>query len=475
MDPLIAIVSGLAAAALSLATAAHIILTKRDVRAAIGWTATALFVPVIGPLLYVLLGVNRIKRKAHRLRAEVSRTRATLTSSSVPSGLAAALGTRTHILALERLVDGVTAEPLCEGNVVTALIDGDATYPAMIDAIDSATTHVELVTYIFDNDPAGRRVAAALIRARERGVTVRVLIDAAGVHYSDPPIDGVLLERGVRAERFMPAFSARFSPYFNLRNHRKILIVDGRIGFTGGMNIRGSCVLLEAPQDPTHDVHFLLRGPVLRHLHDAFAEDWLFTTGETLEMTTPPPVQGGRTFARGIPDGPDEDMDKMRWTFLGALACARSNVRIVTPYFLPDAAVTTALDVAAMRGVEVDIVLPSQGNLRIVEWAMWGQLRQVLRRGCRVWLTPLPFDHSKLFVVDDVWSLIGSANWDPRSLRLNFEFGVECYDPVLAAEITGIIEKKRSSARQIFIGDVENRPISLRLRDGLARLMSPYL
>jgi cardiolipin synthase len=165
----------------------------------------------------------------------------------------------------------------------------------------------------------------------------------------------------------------------------------------------------------------------------------------------------------------------MRWTILGALACARRSVKVVTPYFLPDPALITGLSLASMRGVDVDIVLPSRSNLRIVDWACRAQLWQVLERGCRVWLTPPPFDHTKLFVVDDRWVLIGSANWDPRSLRLNFEFGLECYGREPAETMSRLCTEKIAGARRLTRAEVDGRSLPVRLRDACARLLTPYL
>ena len=150
-------------------------------------------------------------------------------------------------------------------------------------------------------------------------------------------------------------------------------------------------------------------------------------------------------------------------------------MRVLTPYFVPDAALITAVDVAAMRGVEVDIVLPARSDLPHVHWAAWGQLWQVLERGCRLWTTPPPFDHTKLMVVDSAWTLFGSANWDPRSLRLNFELDVECYDPDLAARAEALVEERIARAREVTLAAVDARPLPVKLRDGVARLLSPYL
>jgi len=161
--------------------------------------------------------------------------------------------------------------------------------------------------------------------------------------------------------------------------------------------------------------------------------------------------------------------------FLGALACAQKSVRIVTPYFIPDQGLISALDVTALRGVKVEILLPEASNLALVQWASTAQLWQVLARGCRVYFTPPPFDHSKLMVVDDGWALFGSSNWDARSLRLNFEFGVECYDAALAAQLNALIEQKLARAREVTSAELNGRSLPVKLRDGIARLAAPYL
>jgi len=183
----------------------------------------------------------------------------------------------------------------------------------------------------------------------------------------------------------------------------------------------------------------------------------------------------GTVIARGIADGPDEDHDKLQWTILGALDCARRSVRIVTPYFLPDQSMISALNLAAMRGIEVDIILPAQSNLRVVQWASTALLWQVLEHGCRIWLTPPPFDHSKIMLVDGCWSFIGSSNWDARSLRLNFEFNVECYDCELAASLDRLVRDKLTVARQLSLEEVDRRSLPVKLRDNGARLFTPYL
>lgn len=461
-----------------VAATVHVVLHKRDSRAAIGWAGVIWLTPLVGPLLYFLFGVNRIRRKARRLRRPLDPPE----SAGFPEFGPADDGPEPppgaeHLGTLVRLVGSVTGRPLLSGNRVVPLHGGEEAYPEMLAAIRGAVRSVALGTYIFDNDQAGRMFADALADAVARGVEVRVLIDAVGSHYTWPSIVRRLHRGRVPTARFLPQLLPWYFPYANLRNHRKVLVVDGRVGFTGGMNIRQGHDATLKPRHPIRDLHFRLDGPVVARLQEAFADDWEFTTGE--------PLQGERWFtelsaagpahARVVPSGPDDDFEKLRTTFFGALSCARESVRVMTPYFLPDSALISALNVAALRGVKVDILLPQRNNLYLVQWASTAELWQVLGHGCRVWLVPPPFDHSKLMLVDGVWSLIGSANWDARSLRLNFELDVECYDPALAAALDGLVRQKIERAVPVTLADVENRNVLLKLRDGVARLFSPYL
>ncbi|QLH39019.1 MAG: PLDc N-terminal domain-containing protein [Defluviicoccus sp.] len=468
---------------LAAVVSAHVILHKRDVRAAIGWLGLIWLVPLAGSVLYALFGINRIRRRASGLKAHRSPLRpdarhAAAAPASVPCGgqqLRDAAPPQP-LPALARLMDRVAGMPLVHGNHILPLAGGVAAYAAMLHAIETANRTLALSTYIFDADATGRRFVDALAAAAHRGVAVRVLIDGVGGRYSRPLVLTLLRERGVTAVEFLPSLFPLSLHYANLRNHRKILVADGRIGFTGGMNIRqGHC--LDEGRDAIDDIQFELHGPVVGHLMDTFADDWAFASGELLsgEDWFPRLPAAGPVTARGIAAGPDEAAERIRWAILGALSEARQRVRIVTPYFLPDATLSTALNLATLRGIALDIVLPARNNLRLMQWASWAKLARFLIHGCRVWLTPPPFDHGKLMTVDGAWSLIGSANWDPRSLRLNFELNVEAYDVSFASKLDDLIDARIARARPVTLDDVERRPLAFKLRDGAAWLLSPYL
>jgi cardiolipin synthase len=452
----------------------HALLHKRDSRAATLWLGIIWFLPLFGAILYLSLGINRIRRRA--LSLGVHKT----LGQPVPENLGESEHEGAeHLKMLARVVSRIVAQPLMPGNKIEPLVNGDEAFPAMLAAIESAQKTVSLATYIFDNDLSGQKFVEALARAVQRGVEVRVLIDAAGTRYSWPPVTRRLRRAKIPFARFLPA--SLLTPWrvatINLRNHRKTLIVDGRTAFTGGMNIRHGNVLADKPKSPVQDLHFRVEGPVVTQLQEAFVNDWAFCTGEILKGSEwfPELAEADGTTARAITDGPDADFEKARWTLLAALAEAQTSVRIVTPYFLPDVTLVSALNLAALRGVRVDIILPAQNNLPFVQWASRAMWWQVLGRGCRLWLTPPPFDHSKLMVVDGHWVLFGSANWDARSLRLNFELNVEGYGREFAQRMESVIEQKLRHAREVTLAEADGRPFLPKLRDAIARLFSPYL
>ena len=459
---------------LALVVSAHVILHKRDVRAAIGWVGLVWLVPVVGSALYALFGINRIRRRASELRLQ----RAAAPALPAAGGLSAAYpAAARHLFSIETLLDRITASPLTDGNRVVPLEGGTTAFAAMIAAIDGAQASVGLASYIFDADGAGLAFVAALKRAVARGVAVRVLIDGVGVHYGEPDVSVLLKKEGIAVALFLPTVFPLHLAYANLRNHRKILCVDGRIAFAGGMNIRHGH-LDDAPAAAAiRDVHFRVEGPVVQQVVQTFVEDWAFCCAEKLagDAWFPPLEARGPAFARAIAAGPDESFERIRWLILAALAQARERVRIVTPYFLPDLMLASALSVAALRGVDIDLVLPGKNNLLLVQWASQAKLANLVARGARVYLTPAPFDHAKLMTVDSAWSMVGSANWDARSLRLNFELNLACCDVGLATELDRLIDTRIARAAPLSLASLEARALPVRLRDGLAWLLSPYL
>lgn len=465
--------------ALGIFSAGHALLLKRDPRSALGWFVVCLILPGLGALGYWFLGVNRIRSKARRWRAR-GRMHFFEWESDEPGEevpLPAALR-RENFSALRSLSDAVTRRPLVSGNQLSLLHNGEEAYAAMLAAIAGAQQSVYLSSYIFAADHSGSAICAALQSAAARGVDVRVLVDALGERYFWPPIHWRLAQAGIRHARFLPFSLASWGFFVNLRNHRKLLIVDNRIGFTGGMNISDRHLL--ADRSLPHrvvDLHFQILGPVVGQMQEAFFEDWHFATGEAPQkpLTSPPPLPDGESFCRGISAGPNEDFEPLTWILVGALNCARKRVCIMTPYFIPERSLTTALCAAALRGVQVEIILPQQNNLPFVHWASQEYLAELVENKVCIYYQPPPFVHSKMLIMDQHYALIGSANIDPRSLRLNFEFNLEIFDQATAAALTRYFDTARAISVPVTAARLKATPLWMRLRNGFAKIFSPYL
>lgn len=454
----------------------HLLLRHRDYRSAAFWTALIIFAPLVGPFLYVFLGINILRRRGKHYRHgtyEPWRDPVPDFPLPFPPDNPA---TREH-QHFAKTLDRLSRFSFTAGNDITPLHSGDECMPRMLEAIRQARHSVTLASYIFEAIGIGQDFVTELGKAVKRGVQVRVMVDDAGTRYSWPPVIEALASAGVTARRFMPNRMILRLITMNLRNHRKIMVVDGCVAYTGGMNIREGNMLSRNPPHPVHDLHFEVRGPIVAQIQRVFAEDWEFCTGETLEGATwfPPLAECGRASAIGIVDGPDEDLEVMPATFLAALNAAREEVLIMTPYFLPNPVLSSALRLCAIRGVKVTILTPSQNNIPFVAWAAQTLYPDLLHVGCRIFESPPPFDHSKFFLVDGTWAFLGSTNWDPRSLRLNFEFNLACFDPALGQRLKADLEARLAVSREITQEGLEAAPLLHKLRNGFARLFIPVL
>lgn len=475
METLSFTIAGFLLLLLHIVVTVHIILHKDDVPSAIAWTGLVWLAPVIGCIAYIILGINRVRRKALRLHnrgADIF----TLTGKT-PEEIEKEVP--PSLWQLLRLGYKVHPQHLSLGNSVRPLINGDEAYPLMCAAIASAQKEVLIASYIFNNDKAGQMFIPALKQAVKNGAAVRMLIDGVGLNYSRPNIRAALKKiRGIEFSVFLPSRSPVNLPFVNLRNHRKMMIIDGQTAFFGGMNVAEGDLVSQHPKEPIQDVTFEIKGPVISQIARLFEEDWIFSGKKPFlpvasRLPKQQPPAAGHTAARIIPDGPDADYGKIERMCLGALACAQKSARIVTPYFLPQNDILSALETAAMRGVEVEVILPQKSNIFGMDWAMEANFRRLLSKGVKIYRTQPPFDHSKLFLVDDVWLFAGSANWDVRSFKLNFESNMECYDLELAKQVRKIIEDKKAKATPVQYQHMRP-PILRTLRNNALRLLTPY-
>lgn len=460
-------------ALLAFGAAGHALLHKSDSRSALGWVTICLLFPLAGPSFYILFGVNRVRRSASRMRREVqamSVDNPTLSPGTIinPATL------HRSFRQLDSVGRNILGDLLIGGNCVEPLFNGDQAYPQMLTAINEAQESVYLSTYIFATDSIGRLFIDALSRAVTRGVEVRVLIDGLGEKYYWPMASRLLKKKGVPTALFTPPKVFPPELHINLRNHRKILVIDDRLGFTGGMNISQKHVLHEQPRSPITDVHFILRGPIVGQLRETFLDDWLFATKEpiTLPPITPDPT--GDCLCRAVIDGPDEN-EPLKTLLTGILSAAQTSIRIMTPYFLPPRSMLFALKSAQYRGVQVQIILPERNNLPFVHWATQHILLDLLQAGISIAYQPAPFAHTKLLLVDDCYVHLGSANLDYRSLRLNFEMTLEVFDQNLAECLIRHFKQVWVQSVPVMPQTLTQRSLAIRLRDAFFWLFSPYL
>src|SRR4051794_34381101 len=332
-------------ATLSVLVTAHVLLRKREVGAAIGWIGLSWLSPFLGSALYYLLGINRVRQRARTLnRPDLDRAEGNTQHPVHRQG--------SVLEAIDRTGHRLSRRRAASGNSVVLLRNGDEAYPRMLAAIDAAVRSISLSSYILRDDAAGGPIIDALIRAHQRDVVVQVLLDGIGGGYFSSPAYRRLRHHGVPAARFMHSPLPWNMPFLNLRSHKKILVVDGQVGFAGGLNIGRENLLRSAPATPVRDCHFEFRGPVVCQLAGAFSADWSFVTGaEPTALGPEAPPRTGAATARVVTSGPDKDIEKIEILMLQAVTCARQSVLIMTPYFLPDERLVSALALAAMRGV----------------------------------------------------------------------------------------------------------------------------
>ncbi|MFT7007438.1 MAG: cardiolipin synthase [Colwellia sp.] len=475
---------------LSLLTSVHVLLFKENERTSLAWIGLVILSPVVGSLIYWLFGINRIKRLAQKkhpqtlkkeLKQELKKERKQELRHQENPIEFHHLPKNWH----SSIIAGHTIHPVnyVEKNSVEPLINGDMAYPAMIKSIQCAKRYIVLSSYIFDCDSLGRQFINALAQAHQRGVIVNVLLDGIGIGYSWHKSDQALKKLGVKTARFLPAISLTSIRFINLRNHRKILCVDGEVAYIGGMNLSQNN-LIKSAVHPIDDIHFKVTGPVIDQISQVFIEDWFFATRELIQfprfffkksVNTPERKNDKPVVARVIQDGPDEHHNRIRWTLINALVCAKTSVKIMTPYFIPDQVLMTALHSAALRGVAIEIIVPQHSNILFVDWVMEANFSRIIEYGIKIYKNKRPFDHSKIVIIDDIWSFIGSTNWDARSLEFNFEINLECFDTELNAKLTKFFALKKQNATLVIEDEINALPIYKKIRNNLFRLFSPYL
>jgi cardiolipin synthase A/B len=462
---------------LGLAAACHAIMNTRTSQGAIAWAVSLAMMPYLTLIPYLFLGRSKFAGyvDARRLRNENMRARAHAPEwdklVSAGEWPADELGVRVI-----RTLAQLGGMPLVPGNSVRTLVNGEATFGAIFDAIEQAKHYVMVQFFIVHDDALGDMLKDALLQCASRGVRTLFLYDSIGSFDLPSRYVKALREGGVVVHPFSTKrhFVNRFQ--LNFRNHRKIVVVDGERAFVGGHNVGVEYLGAKPPLSPWRDTHIEVRGPAVANIQFVFTEDWYWATQE-LPDCEPPRVapRDDNMFCLAMPTGPADRQETCSLFFVEMINAARRRLWITTPYLVPDEAVLSALRLAAMRGVDVRIMIPSRRDHYVVFEASTLYAFDAIRAGIRIFRYQPGFLHQKVVLIDDVAAAIGSANLDNRSFRLNFEIMVLTVHRGFAAEVEAMLMRDFAQTVEIDRGEYRDAPAWRKITMHLARLFAPIL
>lgn len=449
----------------------------REPRAMLSWILALIFLPIVGLSLYLLIGEPRLRRTRRRRRKRRLRY---IQSFSRRADLRTNRFHRTHaddpaISSFMKVATRMGGLPPTGGNEVVVHHDSEKMFLELSLAIQSARSHIHMEYYIFQPDDTGRAIRDLLVTKAREGVKCRLLLDFVGCWKLFPRFLRSLREAGVEVVFFMPVVPWRGRWRVNFRNHRKIVVIDGKVAFTGSQNIGDEYAGRDTV--PWRDTHVRIVGPAVHHMQDVFIEDWYFASrrhiGQDMDAYFPPPESNGDQLVQVVPSGPDRETNVLHMVLLGGIGVARRTLSIATPYFVPDQTMILSLQAAACRGVRVRLLIPSQNDHPVILWAGRSFYNEICRAGIEVYEYSHAMLHSKMIVVDDVLAMVGSANFDERSLRLNFEVSTMLYGPQLAGQLRTDFDSLLKEATRIRVREQLGAAEGIKL--GLARLISPLL
>lgn len=466
---------------LSFLTILIILKKRREPMSMLAWILTLLLLPFLGAALYYLLGEPRILRRTRRKLKRTAYITRVLSERSEDRGRIRGEAPVTfldeQLRALAAASSKLCDAPVTAGNLVEVLDQPQEVYDAILRAIDSARDHIHLEYYIFRPDVTGRLFRDRLAARAAAGVEVRLLLDGIGCWGTRHSFLKPLIRAGGKVETFLPAVPLRRKWNINYRNHRKIVVVDGSVAFTGSQNIGDEYRGLWRRVAPWQDTHLRIEGPAAQDLQEIFIEDWYYAREEDLAQSRyiQPQPKRGDSLVQVVPSGPDQRESVLQDLLFHAISSAREKVRITSPYFVPDPPLLFVLRAAALRGIRVEVLVPSRTDNHLTLWAGRSYYRELLRAGVRVYENPEAMLHSKVVTIDDGWSLVGSANMDVRSFLLNFEVTASIFDASICHTLRQSFEAHCRDSVSMRLRDHERRPFVPAIVEGFARLCSPLL
>ena len=458
-----------------------IVLENRNPLKTLSWIIVLLMLPILGVILYIFFGQNLRKQKIiarkglknHDLFATMSRSQVKELSDSnllLNSGIYM----KRNIIRL--LLNNANAI-VTHGNSVQILNNGDQTFQTIIEELKKAKDFIHMQYYIFDEDNIGNTIIEILKQKAAEGVEVRVILDdVGGWHHSDTFIKR-LADSGIQAERFLKVRFPMFTSKVNYRNHRKIVIIDGKVGFLGGINVADRYINGVKGLGVWRDMHLKIAGDAVLAMQEIFLTDWYFVKQEELtdQKYFPAIYPSDDKLVQIVPSGPDSDWPAIMMGYLQAIASAMKYVYIATPYFMPTEPVLMAIKAAALGGIDVRILLPEKSDAGFVHLCSRSYIKELLVAGVKVFFYQKGFIHSKLIVVDDLLCSIGTTNMDFRSFEHNFEVNAFIYNEDVATQARNIYLDDLNDSRQMFLKIWRGRSNWMKLKESFARLFSPLL
>ena len=453
-----------------------VLMTKRNSTAAVAWCLVVLLMPLLGALLFWVFGYNHVSRPLRR----VQRQRSAFRARHPPRQQEAARGQEEAVPTwcdLGEVGCKVHAFPVSAGNSVALYHDTTAAFDAILAAVARARHHVHLEFYIVRNDATAARLLGLLAEQARAGVEVRLLYDAMGsVNLKDRTLRP-LLEAGGRATAFLPLNPLRSRIQVNLRNHRKIAVIDGGTAFIGGMNVGDEYLGLSDRFGYWRDSFLKLEGPAVAGLQRVFCEDWDFACGEALNGDDffPELADAGGAVVQVVESGPDQEVKTIRELYFAAILSARERLWIATPYFVPDPGLLDALRLARYRGVDVRLLTVLRSDHWLTGHASRYYFPGLLEAGVEIYRYKRGMMHAKVMIADGRWAMIGSANLDNRSLHLSFEAGCALHTPALVAELEEQFRQDVLDCVRLDADTFAARGFTVRLTENACRLLSPLL
>ena len=439
-----------------------------------------ILVPVLGLLVYILFGQDYRRNKLFSRKKVLDRS---FIDSYVEEQLAMSSAQQLiyddRIKTKEKIVNLLLSNNrsfLTKNNKIELLTNGENKFPVLIEALLSAKHHIHIEYYIFDNDDIGNRLVNILTQKARDGIEVRFIYDDVGTSHIAKSFKKVFAEAGVKSHPFMPVYIPQLSKA-NFRDHRKIVVIDGKVGFTGGINVADRYIN-NGKRKFWRDTHLKVSGDAVKSLQIIFFLNWYFVSKETLSFSEeyfPEIEPAGNQCMQIAASGPDSDWASIMQAFFLAFSTATDHILLTSPYFIPNESILTALKTAAMSGVRVELIYPYESDSTIVHAASMSYMKEMLESGVKIFLYTKGFIHAKTMVVDGVLSSVGTANMDYRSFDQNFEVNAMIYDVAIARQLTKQFEQDKEQCVTLQLSRWQQRPIRTRLIESSSRLLAPLL